>query len=58
MDTVLRNMVYKQNKALLSMIAATYGKSEEEMQQRYLTPTFYLPIPDMSKIYPIRHEEK
>lgn len=41
MDVMITKMVYEQNQILLPAVATKYNLPLEEVQQLFLTPTFY-----------------
>jgi len=51
--SILRNVIKEQNKQLLMKIAEKYNKNYEELERKYLTPTYYSIDIDSSKIYKI-----
>lgn len=41
---IFKNIIIKQNKALISRIAKDFKKNEQELLSMYLKPEYYLPI--------------
>lgn len=46
---IFKNVIIEQNKILLKTIAEKYNLSLEDLEQKYLTKSYYLPIIQQSK---------
>jgi iron uptake system EfeUOB component EfeO/EfeM len=57
MDTILRNILKKQNKDLLEKVATKYNLNIDEMLSKYHTPTFYGIEVNKDTIYRIKIKE-
>jgi hypothetical protein len=52
-NTIIRNILKDQNKDLLHKIAIKYNKTYEDLERKYLTPSFYSLDLNTNKIYDI-----
>jgi iron uptake system EfeUOB component EfeO/EfeM len=41
---VFKNIIIEENKKLIKQIAITFNKDEQYLLDKYITPTYYLPI--------------
>lgn len=53
MDTILKNIIKKQNLDLISSISREFNLNEEEMKEKYWTPSFYLASINTKSVYNI-----
>ncbi len=44
MFQVLKNVIIKENKALLKIIAKHHNLNYEDLEKKYLKPEYYLPL--------------
>jgi hypothetical protein len=51
--TLLSHIIKEQNKLLLRHIAEKYNKNYEDLERKYLTPSFYSVDINKTKIYDI-----
>jgi hypothetical protein len=56
--SILRNIIKEQNKKILMKIAEKYNKNYEDLERKYLTPTYYSIDIDNTKIYSIDYIDK
>ena len=56
--SILRNIIKEQNKQILMKIAEKYNKNYEDLERKYLTPTYYSIDIDTTKIYSIDYIDK
>lgn len=45
---VIKNIIIEQNKELLKVIAKQYSLDYEVLVEKYITPTYYLPVVQVS----------
>ena len=57
METIIRNIIKEQNRQILLKIAEKYDKKYEDLERKYLTPSYYSIDIDCSKIYDIKYLE-
>jgi hypothetical protein len=57
METIIRNIIKEQNRQILLKIAQKYDKKYEDLERKYLTPSYYSIDIDRSKIYDIKYLE-
>ena len=57
MEGILRNIIKEQNRHILLKIAEKYDKKYEDLERKYLTPSYYSIDIDRSKIYDIKYLE-
>ena len=57
METIIRNIIKEQNRQILLKIAQKYDKKYEDLERKYLTPSYYSIVIDRSKIYDIKYLE-
>jgi hypothetical protein len=57
MEGILRNIIKEQNRQLLLKIAEKYDKKYEDLERKYLTPSYYSIDIDKRKIYDIKYLE-
>jgi hypothetical protein len=57
MEGILRNIIKEQNRQILLKIAEKYDKKYEDLERKYLTPSYYSIDIDRSKIYDIKYLE-
>jgi len=55
---ILRSILKEQNRRILLKIAEKYDKNYEELERKYLTPSYYSIDIDTSKIYTIEYIDK
>lgn len=56
METVLKNIIKKQNLELITNISKEFNLNEEEMKQKYWTPSFYLATVNPKSVYNIEYK--
>jgi hypothetical protein len=57
MEAIVRNIIKEQNRQILLKIAEKYDKKYEDLERKYLTPSYYSIDIDRSKIYDIKYLE-
>lgn len=56
-NDILRNIIKQQNAKIIDAISKKYDRNYEELEKKYLTPSYYSIDIDSKKIYAITYSE-
>ena len=56
-NDILRNIIKQQNVKIIDAISKKYNRNFEELEKKYLTPSYYSIDIDSKKIYAIKYYE-
>jgi phosphoglucomutase len=56
-NDILRNIIKQQNAKIINAISKKYDRNYEELEKKYLTPSYYSIDIDSKKIYAITYSE-
>ena len=56
-NDIIRNIIKQQNRKILYEISKKYDRNYEDLEKKYLTPSYYSIDIDTRKIYSIKFDE-